>query len=128
MHAPLNTAGGRFGFVAVYPGGRRIAENQATWDEVSRSEPILALDLVDFSRDTILFSLDGYDSFFFSNECMASGVGHQLTAKLFGGTNKGRGCVLVRVEIDGDEVRCSKREMLTHAFSPHALRPGVKVA
>jgi hypothetical protein len=127
MHDTLNTLDGRFGFVAVYPGGRRIAEDAATWDEIPRDEPLLSLDFVDFKRASVVFSLDGYERFFFVNECVHEGLRPRLTAKIFGGTNKGQGAVIVRVDFTGPTVRMQRQDVPEHRFAPHALRPGLVV-
>lgn len=142
MHDATNTVGGKLGFFVLYPDGRRISERECLWDELPK-EPIAALGLVDFEKDTVLMDLRGYERFYFSNEAVSiqrhevvtRGIVTSIvdkamvTTKIFGGV-KGPLADEVRIAVvDGVPRMESKRTKPAGEvrFAPRAFRAGVPV-
>ena len=136
MHDSTNTKGGRFGFVAVYEGGREVSELAAVWDEVPRRDKIVELRFVDFSSGLAMCTLRGYKRFFFANEAVSAqalagrrvydaGDKPVLSAKILGGVN-GEQAIEVRIDLLGPVPQGVRRDLPAHQlpYSPSAFRPG----
>lgn len=129
MFDRVSTCGGRYGFVVVYPGGRRVSELEATWDLIPHSHSILELCLYDFQNGTELLSLAGFEKYYFSNEAVSGPNGMQLVAKYFGGINSNSNAAEIKVDFLKDPPSGFKRDYLAreYAGSLAGLRPGIKI-
>lgn len=122
----MNTKNGRYGFVAVYPGGKRYTELQMYWDQLAKDEVLVALEFVDFEKNEVLLSLEGFDGYFFSNEAMNYG-GTQLSGKYFGAFNMGEPMKQVKVDMLNDPPTAAYSEVAIPSFNEPTVRRGFKL-
>ncbi len=141
MHDTTNTLDGRYGFFVQYADGRRLSEREALWDEISRSEPVKAIGLVDFKAGVVLLDLTGYEKFYFANEAVslhssqavrgqvisASRDRPVVAAKVFGGVKNGLADE-VRIGLLGEKPRMESKRTFPAAelkLTPASYRGGV---